>query len=60
MAHAGPHLLTIVGTIVFVVSACMILTFSTATFAAVWVGRGAGAPPGRGTTPAPRDPDTFV
>ena len=53
MAHAGPHLLTIVGTIVFVVSACMILTFSTATFAAVWVGRGAGAPSGGGT---PRHP----
>src|SRR5690348_11259626 len=46
MTHTAPHVLTIVGTIVFVVSACMILAFSTATFAAIWVGRGAPAPSG--------------
>ena len=38
------HWLSIVGTIVFVVSACAILTFSTATFAAIWVGVGAAHP----------------
>ena len=58
MTHAGPHLLTIVGTIVFVVSACVILAFSAATFAAIWVGRGAGAPSAGGATPSPRDPDS--
>jgi hypothetical protein len=59
MTHDGPHLLTTVGTIVFVLSACMILAFTTAAFAASWVGRGAGAPSGGATRP-PRDPDTLL
>jgi heme/copper-type cytochrome/quinol oxidase subunit 3 len=59
MTHDGPHLLTTVGTIVFVLSACMIFAFTTAAFAASWVGRGAGASSG-GPTPPPRDPDTLL
>jgi hypothetical protein len=53
------HWLSIVGTIVFVVSACAILTFSTATFAAIWVGRGGGAPSGGRPTPPSLDPDNL-
>jgi hypothetical protein len=60
MTHAGPHVLTMLGTIVFVVSACMILTFSTATFAAIWIGRGAPAPSGGGAPLPPRDTDTLL
>ena len=59
MTHAGPHLLTIVGTSVFVLSACLILALRTATFAAIWVGAEPAAlspraRPARRWSPAPR------
>jgi hypothetical protein len=60
MTHGGPHLLTMVGTVVFVFAACIVLALSTATFAAIWVGRGPGAPSDAGATRSPRDPDTLV
>jgi hypothetical protein len=59
MTHDGPHLLTMVSTVVFVFAACIILALSTATFAAIWVGRGP-RPSDGGTRRAPRDPDTPV
>ena len=49
MTHDGLHWLTTLGMAVFVLAACAILALSTATFAALWVGRGAVAP----STPAP-------
>jgi hypothetical protein len=52
------HWLTMVGTVVFVFAACIILALSTATFAAIWVGRGPG-PSGRAPRP-PQDPDSLV
>ena len=58
MTHDGLHWLTMVSTVVFVFAACIILAVTTATFAATWVGRGAG--PSDGDTPPPqRDPDTL-
>ena len=54
MTHDGLHWVTMVGTVVFVFAACIILALSTATFAALWVGRGAPAPSG---PRPPADPD---
>jgi hypothetical protein len=59
MTHDGLHWLTMVGTVVFVFAACIILALSTATFAAIWVGRGLG-PSGSRARRAPEDPDTLV
>jgi hypothetical protein len=58
MAHGGLHWLTMVSTVVFVFAACIFLALSTATFAAIWVGRGPG--PSEGGSPRPaQDPDTL-
>ena len=59
MTHDGLHWLTMVGTVVFVFAACIVLALSTATFAAIWVGRGPGPSDG-GARRAPRDPDTLL
>ena len=40
MTDDGLHWLTMVATIVFVLAACVVLALSTATFAAIWIGRG--------------------
>jgi hypothetical protein len=54
MAHHGLHWLTMVGTVVFVFAACGVLTLTTATFAALWVGRGEPGP-----VRPPADPDSL-
>jgi hypothetical protein len=59
MTHDGLHWLTMVGTVVFVFAACAVLALSTATFAAVWVGRGAGRPSDGGASRPPQDSDTL-
>ena len=58
MTHDGLHWLTMVSTVVFVFSACIILALSTATFAAIWVGRGPG--PSDQARCSPQDPDSLV
>jgi hypothetical protein len=58
MAHGGLHWLTMVSTVVFVFAACIILALSTATFAAIWVGRGPG--PSDMPRRSPQDPDSLV
>ena len=60
MMHDGLHVLTMVGTVVFVFAACAVLTLSTATFAAIWVGRGTGDPSGGGASRPPQEPDTLA
>jgi hypothetical protein len=59
MAH-DLHWLTMVGTVVFVFAGCAILALSTATFAAIWVGRGSAGPSDGEASWPPRDPDTLV
>jgi hypothetical protein len=56
MTHDGLHWLTMVSTVVFVFAACIVLALSTATLAAIWVGRGPGPSDGDTRRP-PRDPD---
>lgn len=60
MTHEGLHWLTMVGTVMFVFAACAVLTLSTATFAATWIGRGSGGPSDGGGSRPPRDPDTLA
>ena len=55
MTYHGLHWLTMVGTVVFVFAACALFALSTATFAALWVGRGGTSRPGR----PPLDPDSL-
>jgi hypothetical protein len=58
MTHDGLHWLTMVSTVVFVFAACIVLALSTATFAAIWVGRGPGPSDGEARR-ASRDPDAL-
>ncbi len=60
MTDDGLHWLTMVGTIVFVLAACVVLALSTATFAAIWIGRGGPRASDGGASRPPRDPDTLV
>jgi uncharacterized iron-regulated membrane protein len=43
MTHSELHHLTMLGTAVFVLAACVVLALGTLTAAAAWVGRGEGA-----------------
>ena len=40
MPSPGPHWLTMIGTIVFVLAGCAILGLGTLTVVAAWIGRG--------------------